>query len=86
MIGLSLPGICKPYIHEGVVQTIFLWNTKNLGYLTVYAGAMLSEHKIPAGATSFQAGRLGTLEISGSQIILGAPLLIDKRNIDKLDF
>jgi rhamnose transport system substrate-binding protein len=86
VIGLSLPGICKPYIHEGVVQTIFLWNTKNLGYLTVYAGTMLSQNKIPAGAMSVQAGRLGTLEISGSQIILGAPLLIDKRNIDKLDF
>jgi ABC-type sugar transport system substrate-binding protein len=86
VIGLSLPGICKPYIHDGVVQTIFLWNTKNLGYLTVYAGAMLSQNKIPAGATSIQAGRLGGLEISGSQIILGAPLLIDKKNIDKLDF
>jgi rhamnose transport system substrate-binding protein len=86
VIGLSLPGICKTYIHDGVVQTIFLWNTKNLGYLTVYAGTMLSQNKIPAGATSIQAGRLGTLEISGSQIILGAPLLIDKKNIDKLDF
>lgn len=86
VIGLSLPGICKPYILGGVVQTIFLWNTKNLGYLTVYAGTMLSENKIPPGATSFQAGRLGALEISGSQIILGAPLLIDKKNIDKLDF
>jgi rhamnose transport system permease protein len=86
VIGLSLPGICKPYIHGGVVQTIFLWNTKNLGYLTVYAGTMLSQNKVPAGATSFQAGRLGALEISGSQIILGAPLLIDKRNIDTLDF
>lgn len=86
VIGLSLPGICKTYIHEGVVQTIFLWNTKNLGYLTVYAGTMLSQNKIPVGATSFQAGRLGRLEINGSQIILGAPLLIDKMNIDKLDF
>ena len=86
VIGLSLPGICKTYIHEGVVQTIFLWNTKNLGYLTVYAGTMLSQNKIPAGATSLQAGRLGTLEISGSQIILGAPLLINKKNIDQLDF
>jgi len=86
VIGLSLPGICKPYIHDGVVQTIFLWNTKNLGYLTVYAGTMLSQNKIPPGATSIQAGRLGILQIDGSQIILGAPLLIDKRNIDKLDF
>ncbi len=86
VIGLSLPGICKTYIHDGSVQTIFLWNTKNLGYLTVYAGTMLSQNKIPAGAASIQAGRLGTLEVSGSQIILGAPLLIDKKNIDKLDF
>lgn len=86
VIGLSLPGICKPYIHDGVVQTIFLWNTKNLGYLTVYAGTMLSQNKIAAGAASIQAGRLGSLEINGSQIILGAPLLIDKKNIDKLDF
>jgi rhamnose transport system permease protein len=86
VIGLSLPGICRTYIHDGVVQTIFLWNTKNLGYLTVYAGTMLSQNKLSAGATSMQAGRLGTLEVRGSEVILGAPLLIDKRNIDKLDF
>jgi ABC-type sugar transport system substrate-binding protein len=86
VIGLSLPGISKPYIHDGSVQTIFLWNTKNLGYLTVYASNLLIQNKLPAGASSIQAGRLGTLEISGSQIILGAPLLIDKRNIDSLDF
>ncbi len=86
VIGLSLPGICKTYIHDGSVQTIFLWNTRNLGYLTVYAGTMLSLNKVPPGATTFPAGRLGALEISGSQIILGAPLLIDKKNIDKLDF
>ena len=86
VIGLSLPGICKSYIHDGSVQTIFLWNTKNLGYLTVYAGAMLSRNRVPPGAMSFQAGKLGALEISGTQIILGAPLLIDKKNIDKLDF
>jgi rhamnose transport system permease protein len=68
------------------VQTIFLWNTKNLGYLTVYAGTMLSRNQIPAGAASIQAGRLGTLVVKGSELILGAPLLIDRKNIDKLDF
>jgi rhamnose transport system permease protein len=86
VIGLSLPGICKTYIHDGSVETIFLWNTKNLGYLTVYAGTMLAENKLPAGSATFAAGRLGPLQISGSQIILGAPLLIDKKNIDSLDF
>ncbi len=86
VIGLSLPNICKSYIHSGVVPLIVLWNTNDLGYLTVYAGSLLAGHKVPAGATSLQAGRLGTLDIRGSDIVLGAPLIIDKGNVDKLDF
>jgi rhamnose transport system permease protein len=86
VIGLSLPAICKTYIHGGVVQSIFLWNTRNLGYLTVYAGALLKQNRVPAGAKEISAGRLGSLQIQGSEIILGAPLRIDKSNIDRLDF
>jgi rhamnose transport system permease protein len=86
VIGLSLPNICKPYIHDGVVPLIVLWNTADLGYLTVYAGSLLAENKIPSGAKSIQAGRLGALEIRGSDIILGTPLIIDKANVDRLDF
>ena len=86
VIGLSLPNMCKPYIHEGVVPSIVLWSTNDLGYLTVYAGAMLAEHKLEIGATSMQAGRLGTAEVRGSDIILGAPLIINKANVDQLDF
>jgi ribose/xylose/arabinose/galactoside ABC-type transport system permease subunit/ABC-type sugar transport system substrate-binding protein len=86
VIGLSLPNICKPYIHSGVVPLIVLWNTNDLGYLTVYAGSLLARNKIPSGATSIAAGRLGTLEVRGSDIVLGAPLIIDKANVDTLDF
>jgi rhamnose transport system substrate-binding protein len=86
VIGLSLPSICKTYIHDGSVQAIVLWNTHHLGYATVYAAYLLAEHKIPPGATSIQAGRLGTLQVQGSQIILGQPLIIDKKNIDTLNF
>ena len=39
VIGLSLPNINKPYVHDGVVQTVVLWNTRDLGYLTVLAAA-----------------------------------------------
>ena len=41
VIGLSLPNINKPYVHGGVVQTVVLWNTRDLGYLTVHAGVQL---------------------------------------------
>lgn len=86
VIGLSLPAICKPFVESGVVQSIFLWNTRDLGYLTVYAGWLAEQKRIPAGASSIHAGRLGTLQMRGSEVILGAPLLISKANIDHLDF
>jgi rhamnose transport system substrate-binding protein len=86
VIGLSLPSICKPYVHNGTVQTIVLWNTRDLGYLTVYAGWLESQMKIPNGATSISIGRLGKLDIQGDQIILGTPLIINRANIDHLDF
>lgn len=86
VIGLSLPNICKPYIHDGVVPLIVLWNTNDLGYLTVYAGSLLAEKKLGNDAKSVNAGRLGELEIRGSDIVLGSPLIIDKGNVDRLDF
>ena len=86
VIGLSLPSICRTYVHAGTVQTIFLWNTEDLGYLTVYAGALGARHAIPPGATSVRVGRLGELQVRGSEIVLGAPLRIDSSNIDALRF
>jgi len=86
VIGLSLPSISKPYVHDGVVQTVVLWSTRDLGYLAVYASALLAERKIPSGAASIQAGRLGSLRVRDSEIILGDPLMINKSNIDRLDF
>jgi len=86
VIGLSLPNINKPYVHAGVVQAVVLWNTRDLGYLAVLAAAKLLTGGLHAGAASIDAGRLGTLEVRGSQIILGAPLLMNKANIDRYDF
>ena len=86
VIGLSLPNINKPYVHGDVVQAVVLWNTRDLGYLTVVASTLLVEGKVPPGATTLQAGRLGAITIRGTEIILGAPLLMNKGNIDKYDF
>jgi rhamnose transport system permease protein len=86
VIGLSLPNINKPYVHDGVVQTVVLWNTKDLGYLSVYASTLAVRNGLPAGARSLSAGRLGNIEIRGSEIVLGAPMLFNRANIDRFDF
>jgi rhamnose transport system permease protein len=86
VIGLSLPNLCKPYVHSGEIEAVVLWDTKNLGYLAVAAPAALARGTLKAGASSFEAGRLGKVEIKGSDIILGAPLLFRKDNIDKFNF
>ncbi len=86
VMGLSLPNINKTYVHAGVVQTIVLWNTRNLGYLTVYAGSRLAAGTLAADARAIEAGRLGALDVRGREIILGTPLLINKSNIDTFDF
>jgi ABC-type sugar transport system substrate-binding protein len=86
VIGLSLPNMNKPYVHAGVVQTVVLWNTRDLGYLTVYAAAQTAQHTLGDRAASMQAGRLGTIEIRDGQILLGEPVRSTKANIDKFDF
>jgi len=86
VIGLSLPNINKPYVHDGWVQTVVLWNTKDLGYLTVHAAVAAARNSLTAGAASLQAGRLGVVHIRGSEIVLGEPLRFTKANIDLFDF
>ena len=86
VIGLSLPNINKPYVHAGVVQTVVLWNTRNLGYLTVHAGAQLAGGTLNGDSRSIDAGRLGALDVRSREIILGEPLLMNKSNIDSYDF
>jgi rhamnose transport system permease protein len=86
VIGLSLPNLCKPYVHGGEIEAVVLWNTKDLGYLAVAAPAALARGTLKAGAMSFEAGRLGNVEIKGSDIILGAPVFFRKDNIDRFNF
>ena len=86
VIGLSLPNINKPYVHDGLVQTVVLWNTRDLGYLTVLRVRCSRRTRSARQRHRFDAGRLGTIQIRGSEIILGAPLMFTKANIDKFDF
>ncbi len=86
VIGLGLPNENKIYVHGGVTQAVILWNTMDLGYLTVYAADAMARGNLKPGDTSFKAGSLGTFEIKGDNILLGKPFVFTKDNIDQFDF
>jgi len=86
VIGLGLPNDNKRYIHEGVTDVIVLWNTMDLGYLTVLAAKDLATGQLKPGDTEMDGGRLGKIQIQGSDILLGKPFVFNKDNIDQFDF
>jgi ABC-type sugar transport system substrate-binding protein len=86
VIGLGLPNDNKKYVHEGITDAVILWNTMDLGYLTVWSADALAKGTLKPGDTSIQAGRIGKVEIKGDNILLGQPFIFNKDNIDKFDF
>jgi rhamnose transport system permease protein len=86
VIGLGLPNDNKRYVHEGITDCIILWNTFDLGYLTVYASQAVQAGTLKRGDRTFDAGRLGTVSVEGDNILLGKPFIFTNDNIDKFDF
>jgi len=86
VIGLSLPNLNKTYVHDGVVESVVLWNTLDLGYLTVYVANALSTGAMKRGDSVINAGRLGNIEVVGDEVRLGAPFIFNKDNIDRFNF
>ncbi|MCS6858911.1 MAG: substrate-binding domain-containing protein [Abditibacteriales bacterium] len=86
VVGLSTPKDMRPFVKDGVVKTVILWNPVDLGYLTIYAARAVYDGTLKRGMKSFKAGRLGTVKVDGDQILLGPPMKFDRSNIDKFDF
>ena len=84
--GLSLPNMNKPYVKSGVVESVVLWNTTDLGYLTVYAANALSKGELKQGDHEINAGRLGKIAVVGDEVRLGAPFIFNRDNIDRFNF
>ena len=86
VIGLSLPNMCKPYVNAGVIDSIVLWNTRDLGYLTVLAAHALATGTLAPGSTASTPGASGASRCRGDQVLLGKPFVFTKENIDGFDF
>jgi rhamnose transport system substrate-binding protein len=84
--GLSLPNMCKPYVNAGVIESIVLWNTLDLGYLTVYASKAVSNGELKRGDKEMFAGRLGKIRVEGDEVRLGRPFVFNKTNIERFNF
>ena len=85
VIGLGLPNENKRYVHDGVTDSVILWNTEELGTLTVHAAVALARGQLKAGDKTFKAGAK-EYEIQGDSILLGKPFIFNKGNIDRFDF
>jgi rhamnose transport system substrate-binding protein len=85
VIGLGLPNENKRYVQAGVTDSVILWNTEELGSLTVHAAAALARGQLKPGDKSFKAGAT-EYEIQGDSILLGKPFIFNKGNIDQFNF
>lgn len=84
--GLSTPNDMKPYLESGAVEEFVLWNPVDLGYLAVHVANAQLEGNLPKSG-SFEAGRLGKVEmIAEDEVLLGPPLVFTKENIDQYNF
>ena len=84
--GLGTPNDMRAYVKGGTVKSVILWNTQDLGYLTVEVAEAVATGRLKAGATSFDAGKLGNKQVVGDNVLLGNILVFNKDNIDKYNF
>lgn len=87
VVGLALPNAMKPYINGDCIKSTVLWSTVDLGYAAGLVMRAVADGTLKPGDTSFKAGRLGELQIvNQSQVLLGAPKVFTKADINNFDF
>lgn len=86
--GGSTPNLMRRYIKDGSSDPFLLWNTNDLGYLTVYAAHALHTGEISGTeGETFAAGRMGEYTIGpNSEVVMGPPFEFNAENIDDFDF
>lgn len=87
IVGISTPNNMKPFVNNGCVENVVLWNPVDLGYAAVYAMRAVVDGELTPESTSLMAGRLGELKVvNGSEILLGPPFVYTQDNINDFDF
>lgn len=87
VIGYGSPATVKPYMDSGVMKESILWDAYELGYLTVWAGKMVSEGQEFAESNEVPGLSHPVQYIAESKtLLLGDPLVITADNVGNYNF
>jgi len=86
LVGVGTPDAAKPHFASGCIRALVLWNPVDLGYAAVAVLRAAADGTLAPGATEVEAGRLGTLRVVGSEVLLGLPFVFTADNVDDFDF
>ena len=73
----------RPYLRARLGLAHSLWTAARREKAVRHLQEML---RLKPGDKQLQAGRLGTFEIQGDNVLLGKPFAFTKENIDQFDF
>ncbi len=87
VIGYGSPNTVRPFVKKGIMEASILWNPRELGYLTVWAGMKLAKGE-SFSETNKVPGLAQEIKYFPDQkiLLLGSPLVITKGNVDTFDF
>lgn len=80
--GLGLPSQMAPYLKDGTVEKVGLWNPIDLGYVAIYAAGHAKAKTFTGKVgSSFKAGTKTYSVVAGGIAYLGDPFTFTKSNI-----
>ena len=80
--GITDPNTIRPYVKNGTVKSVVLWNPVDLAYLTVWGVVQILEKK-PFSAEN-NVPNLHTVKYfpTTKSLLLGPPMVVTKENVD----
>ena len=86
VVGTGMPQDCAPYLKDGSLDAVTLFNVENLGYLAAYIAYLdVIGGEVKDGMDVPSVGNVQVLE-DGKTVILGAPLDFTAENVDNYNF
>lgn len=87
VIGYGSPNTVRPFVKKGIMEASILWNPRELGYLTVWAGMKLAKGESFAEVNKVPGLNQEIKYFPDQKILLlGSPLVITKKNVDSFNF